>query len=153
MPRLFAEVLKESVGNGKEPTAWRDGRTTPLFVQVAPAAKTTSTTLTPAEIMAGLLTGTGAAAVAYTLPLATDLEIALFAIYPDIQVNDSFDFSIINLDTTAANTITVTTNTGWTLAGSMVLPGLNVASTGSGAVGLFRARRTAANAYTLYRLA
>jgi hypothetical protein len=153
MARLFAELLKDSVGNGKEPTAWRDNRSTPLFVQVAPAAKTTSTTLTTTEILAGLLTGQGGAAVAYTLPLATDLETALFAAYPDIQVNDSFDFSVVNIDTTAANTITMTTNTGWTLVGSMVLPGLNVASTGSGSVGTFRARRTAANTYTLYRVA
>ncbi|TIW28678.1 MAG: hypothetical protein E5V63_04145 [Mesorhizobium sp.] len=124
---------------------------TPVFTQAAPAAKTTSTTLTAAELLGGLLTGNqgAAGAAAYTLPLATDLETALLAIRPDLANNDAFDFNVINISTVAAETITMTTNTGWTLVGDMILA---ANATGDESVGRFRARRTAANTYTLYRV-
>ena len=124
----------------------------PMFTQAAPAAKTTSTTLTAAELLGGLITGNqgAAGAAAYTLPLATDLETALLALRPDLVNNDAFDFGVINISTVAAETITMTTNTGWTLVGDMVLA---ANATGDESVGRFRARRTAANTYTLYRVA
>lgn len=121
-----------------------------LGFQGTPAAKTTSVTLTAAEILTGIITGNPGATANYTLPLATDFETALKALYPNLSNNTSFDFSIINIDTTAADIITVVTNTGWTLVGDVTLPG-NAAGDQSG--GLFRARRTAANTYTLYRIA
>lgn len=132
-------------------TGWRDTRTTPIFKQAAPAAKTTSTTLTAAELLGGLITGNqgAAGAAAYTLPLATDLETALIAAYPGLATDDAFEFSVINISTVAAETITMTTNTGWTLVGDMILA---ANATGDESVGIFRARRTAANTYTLYRV-
>jgi hypothetical protein len=120
--------------------------------QPAPAAKTTSTTLTAAEILTGIITGNqgGGAAANYTLPLATAFETALLALFPGLQNDDAFDFSVINISTTAAEVVTIVTNTGWTLVGDMNLAA-NAAGDQSG--GLFRARRTAANTYTLYRIA
>lgn len=123
-----------------------------LRKQAAPAAKTTAVTLTAAEIMAGLLTANqgGAAAANYTLPLAADLETALLAAHPGLQTDDSFDFTLVNISTVAAEDITIVTNTGWTLVGNMVVAS-NAAATDQ-SWGTFRARRTAANTYSLYRV-
>lgn len=113
--------------------------------QGAPAAKNTATTLTAAELLGGLITSGPAAAINLQLPLATDLDTAVGA----VPNNTSFDFSIANTSTTAANTDTITTNTGWTLVGNMVVPGLTA---GPGTSGRFRARKTGAGAWTLYRI-
>ena len=124
-----------------------------LVTQVTPTAKTTSATLTAAEILTGIITGNqgAAGAAAYTMPLATDWEIALIAAFPGLQNNDSFDFSVINISAVASEDITMTTNTGWTLVGSMVLEAREATQVQM-SQGLFRARRTAANTYTLYRI-
>lgn len=125
-----------------------------LRKQAAEAAKTTSTTLTAAEIMAGIITGNqgAAGAATYTLPLATALETALLAVHPGLQNDDSFDFHVINISTVAAEDITIATNTGWTLVGSMLVIEQAAGNPG-GSNGMFRVRRTAANTYTLYRIA
>jgi hypothetical protein len=125
-----------------------------LRKQAAPAAKTVSATLTAAELIGGLITGNqGAGAAAnYTLPTGTDLETALLAIFPGLAADDSFEFNVINLSTVAAEDITLLTAAGWTLSGSMVVVEQTAANP-AGSNGLFRARRTAANTYTLYRVA
>lgn len=126
-----------------------------LQTQAAPAAKTTTTTLTAAELLGRLLTANqgGAAAASYTLPLATDLEVALRTLVgaPNLSADDSFDFTIINLSVVAAEDVTVLTNTGWTLVGKMTVESNDAVT--SDARGTFRVRRTALNAYTLYRIA
>jgi len=116
--------------------------------QGTPAAKTTSATLTAAEVLTGIITlNQGAAgATAQQLPLATAMDTAL----PDSAAGDSFDFSVINISTNAAETGSVTTNTGWTLVGNMLLAA-NTAVTDN-SQGRFRARKTGAGAWTLYRL-
>lgn len=128
----------------------------PLFAQATPAAKTVTTTLTAAELLTGIITGNqgGGAAASYTLPLAADLEKALQALLGALPAagNQSFDFSVINISTVVAEDITVVTNTGWTLVGNMVVQE-GAAATGSLSTALFRARRTAANTFTLYRIA
>lgn len=141
-----AVVLDAAGGIG----AFRGSRN--LSVQAAPAAKSTTTTLTAAEIMGGILTANqaGGAGASYTLPLATDLETALLAAFPGLAVNDSFDFTLINISTVAAEDVTILTNTGWTLVGLMKVDS-NDADT-SPASAVFRVRRTAANTYTLYRV-
>lgn len=130
-------------------TGFRDTRATPVFKQGAPAAKTATVTLTAAELMTGLIVGTPVAAAVYTLPLATALETALIAAYPGLAVDDSFEFSVINLGASTF-TVTVATATGWTLSGQMVIEDGSAAANRSAAT--FRVRRTAANAYTLYRV-
>lgn len=121
-----------------------------FFKQAAQAAKTTSTTLTAAELLGGLITGNqgAAGAAAYTLPLATDLDLATPS---DVGTDEAFEFSVINISTVAAEDITMTTNTGWTLVGNMVIQE-SAAATGALSVGTFRARRTGAGAWTLYRV-
>jgi hypothetical protein len=84
----------------------------PLVNTVATAG---NLTLTVAAVLAGVAQFTGAAgAVAYTLPLATDLIAAM----PDMDIGDSYVFVIQN---TAAQAATVTTNTGITLTGNVVI--------------------------------
>jgi hypothetical protein len=111
------------------------------LTQGAPAVRSTTTTLTGADVLGGLISTVPAGAINLTLPLATDLDTAVGASAPN---NTSFDFSIINTSG-GANTATVLTNTGWTLLGSMAVA-QNVS-------GRFRARKTGAGAWTLYRLA
>ncbi len=117
--------------------------------QATPTAKTVAATLTAAEILAGIITANqgGGAAANYTLPTATNFEAA----FPlTLANNDSFDFFVVNISTVAAEDITIVTNTGWTLVGSMVIAANSGATEISSAQ--FRARRTAANTFTLYRL-
>lgn len=121
-----------------------------LFFQTqgAQAAKTTSTTLTAAELKTGIITVNqgGGATSSLTLPTAADLDTAL----PAAATNDSFEFSLINISTVAAEDADILTNTGWTLVGDVAVQS-NDAITSKSA-GLFRARKTGAAAWTLYRL-
>lgn len=118
------------------------------LIQGTPTAATVSATLTVAEILVGIVTiNEGAAgASAQQLPLATAMDTAL----PLFGANSSFDFSVINISTVAAEDATVTTNTGWTLVGSMAIQSNDAVTSKS--AGQFRARRTAAGAWTLYRV-
>lgn len=116
--------------------------------QGAPVAATTSATLTAANLLVGIITvNQGAAgASAQQLPLATDLDTAL----PNSVAGDAFDFSVINISVTAAESASLTTNTGWTLVGDMDIQANSAATTKS--AGRFRARKTGTGAWTLYRL-
>lgn len=117
-------------------------------VQAAATAKTVSATLTAAEVLAGIITvnqGAGAAS-ALQLPLATAMDTAL----PDFAADMAVDFSLINISTVAAEDAAIATNTGWTLVGNMDVQSNDAATSKS--AGRFRARKTAAGAWTLYRL-
>lgn len=114
----------------------------PLVSYPAAASQNATGTLTATQILTGVITSTSAAAVSATLPLGSDLETALVAAYPSLAVNDSLEFSVIN---TGPNTVTLLTNTGWTLVGSMAVATVTSAR--------FKIRRTATNVYVIYRLA
>ena len=98
-------------------------------------------TLTAADILTGIIISNPAGAINLQMPLATDFDTAIGASAP---VGTSFDFSVIN--TNGTNAPTLTTNTGWTLTGSGSMAVLANIS------GRFRARKTAAGAWTLYRI-
>lgn len=119
-----------------------------LINQGAPTVATTSALLTAAGVLAGIITVLqgAAGASAQQLPLATAMDTAL----PDAAAGDAFDFSVINISTNAAETASLTTNTGWTLVGDMDISANSAATTKS--AGRFRARKTATGAWTLYRL-
>jgi hypothetical protein len=112
--------------------------------QGTPATLNTTGTLTAAQISAGIITSTAAAAVVATLPLATAMDTA----NPNAVATTSIDFFVINTSSTGANILTMTTNTGWTLVGNMVLTPL----TTGGVSGHFRATKTGVGTWTLYRL-
>lgn len=127
------------VSNAKGAAVWQTDSQAPGETQQgAPATLNATGTLTAGQLASGIVTSTSAAAVAATLPLATAMD----AQFPSFGANDAFDFSVVN---TGPNGVTMTTNTGWTLVGGAV-----VAATSSNR---FRARKTAAGAWTLYTLA
>lgn len=120
-----------------------------IIEQGAPAAKTVSATLTAAEIETKIITvneGTTNPSQ-LQLPLATDTTTQ----FSTMVVDEAFDFSLINISTTAAETAEITTNTGWTLVGNMLVAANTAISDNS--QGRFRARKTSATTWTLYRIA
>lgn len=124
-------------------------RGTVIQTQAAPAALTTSVTLTSAQIIAGLITGNqgGGAGATYTLPLGTDLGAAVPSTF---TTNDSFDFSVVNISSNALEIITVVGNTGTTLVGGGAIAA--IAATGLPSSGQFRVRQTSANNFSIYRI-
>jgi len=128
------------------------GQTTPQpatinglsLIQGAAVAHDTAATFAVTDLVGGIITSGPAAGIALTLPLATAMDSAL----PSAEVNWSMDFAVINTSSTAANIDTMTTNTGWTLVGNMVITPLITGGTSA----RFRARRTGTGAWTLYRL-
>jgi hypothetical protein len=118
-------------------------------VQPTPHAATVSATLTAAQLLTRIITVNqgGAAASELTLPLATAMDTG----FSDAGADGAFDFSVINLSTVAAEDATILTNTGWTLVGEMTVESNDADRARS--AGLFRARRTGAGAWTLYRIA
>ena len=120
--------------------------------QVTPTAKTVAVTLTIAELLTGIITGTHAAGVtqAYTLPTGTLCEGgATFA------TNTCVDWSLINLSAAAVDTITVTSpGADHTIVGNPIVQSANAASGGIwGNSAIFRTRKTALNVFCTYRIA
>jgi hypothetical protein len=111
----------------------------------APVEVTTAATLTAAQVLNGLIlanSGITAASVTYTLPTVADLELTLSN---SDKVGTAFTFRLVNLGTSSGTAI-IATNTGWTITGSltMTIP----VTTGA----QFVARKSAAGAWTLYRV-
>jgi hypothetical protein len=110
-----------------------------------PVSLTAAATLTAAQLFNGLIftnSGLTASTIAYTLPTVADLETAL--VNSD-RIGTTFSFRVVNLGTSSA-TATITTNTGWTITGSLTM----IIPTERGA--LLVARKSAAGAWTLYRV-
>ena len=122
-------------GNASEPNM------TPIDL---PISVTATATLTPAQIVNGLILANSGitAAQTYTLPSVTDLELAFANME---RVGTSFDFRVVNLGTSSGTAI-IAAGTGWTISGSltMTIP----VTTGA----LLIARKSAAGAWTLYRV-
>lgn len=119
--------------------------------QGAPTAKTTAATLTIAELLTGILTGTHSAGAtqAYALPTGTLTDAGV-----QLDVDESFDWVLINLSAAALDTITVTAGTDHTIVGNPIVQSAH-ASTGGiyGNSAQFRTRKTAANTFVTYRIA
>lgn len=107
--------------------------------QGAPAVVSAAATLTAAQLLGRLISTVPVAAINLQLPTAAAMDTAT----PNLPIGGAFDFSMINTSA-GAFASTLTTNTGWTLLGSMAV-GQNIS-------GSFRARKTAAGAWNLYRL-
>lgn len=126
-------------------------RGTKYEAQPAPTVKTVANTLTIAELLTKIInatpTATGATA-AYTLPTGALIDAGV-----TMAVNDSFDWCLINNALAAADTITVTADTGHTIVGNAVVQSLH-ASTGAtmGYSSLWRTRKTAADTFVSYRI-
>lgn len=122
---------------GTDPVVGTDGN---WQRQPDPTALNATGNLTVAMIMSGIVTSTTAAAVTATPPTGTLLDGAT-----QFAIGDSFDFSVIN--TGGANAFTISVGGG--VAGITLLGNMAVAASSSGR---FRARKTAAATYTIYRL-
>lgn len=106
--------------------------------QPTPPSKAAAATLTPAELLSGIIEYTGAAAN-LTMPTGTVLDAGVLS---GALANDmGWQFSILNRGSGSA---TLVTATGITLVGSMAVA--------NGASGMFTARKTAANTYSVYRV-
>ena len=110
----------------------------------APATATVTATLTVAQVTSGILLGSpGATAASYTLPTVADLEAGQLS---SAKIGSTFDLSVINVDGSASGVITLVAGTGWSIVGLAT-----VAAT-AGTSQLFRARKTTATTWTLYRV-
>jgi len=125
-------------------------RSPTVRVQSAATAKTTSSTLTVANLAPGIITINqgGGATSAQQLPLASDMD----AGFPGFATNDSLDISIINISTVDAEDASVTTNTGWTLVGSMDFHAYSAAGSLNSS-GILRLVKTGTATWTAYRIA
>ena len=110
-------------------------------VQPAPIAKSATATLTIAELLTGIVTTSGTAAITLTLPTGTLTDAGVIA--PALPVNGCFDWAIINTGT-SSGAVTVAAGTGHTLVGS--------ATVAIGTSAGFRTRKTAANTFVTYRV-
>ena len=110
-----------------------------------PTVVTASATLTANQILNSfILANNGVtSSQTYTLPTVADLEAVL--VNSD-RIGTTFSFRVINLGT-SSGTAVIAAGTGWTVSGSltMTIP----VTTGA----MFIARKTAAGAWTLYRVA
>ena len=118
----------------------------PLISAISlPISVTATATLTPAQVLNGLILANSGvtASQTYTLPTVTDLEAVLSN---SDKVGTSFTFRIVNLGT-SSGTAVVAAGTGWTVSGSLTM----TVPVTTGAA--FVARKSAAGAWTLYRVA
>lgn len=114
-----------------------------LGYQAVPLAVAATATLTAAQVTAGILVvGAGAtAAQTYTLPAASTID----AILTSAKPGSTFDLSVVNTGT-SSGTGALALGTGFTDGGNATVA---LAITSSG---LFRFRKTADSAYTVYRI-
>lgn len=132
-----------SIGGGRQ---LGDGNTNEvvLSTQAAPATATVTATLTIAQLITGILLGSpGSSAASYTLPTVALTEATLV----NAKIDSSFEFTVINVDGSGSGVITLVAGTGWTITGLAT-----IAAT-AGTANRFRARKTGATTWTLYRIA
>jgi hypothetical protein len=103
-----------------------------------PTAYTAAATLTTADLAGGAVVYTSASTADLTLPAVSVVD----ADISSAKVNSSFEFALI---ATSTGVPTIVVGTGWTLVGV----GTGVASRSV----LFRAVKTSATTYNLYRIA
>jgi hypothetical protein len=103
-----------------------------------PTAYTAAATLTTADLAGGAVVYTSSSTADLTLPAVSVVD----ADISSAKVNSSFEFALI---ATSTGVPTIVVGTGWTLVGV----GTGVASRSV----LFRAVKTSATTYNLYRIA
>jgi len=138
--RIFGSVQIQGA------TPARPGSLTSVAINTAPAPTTlaaSATIMSAAQMLTGVLTINPAAAVS----LAFDAAVSVVSSISQVHFQDSFDFSVLNLASVAANTVTVSAGTGGTLVGS----GL-IASASSAEFRVFVTGLAPSQAYTVYRV-
>ena len=129
-------------GGGYQVGAGNRAETT-LGYAAAPQTATATATLTAAQIVGGMLVANpSTSAATYTLPTAALIDAAV----PNATVGSTFDLNLVNIGT-SSGAVTLATATGLTDGGNAFTA---VAVTSSA---MFRFRKTADNAYTVYKIA
>jgi transcription initiation factor TFIID subunit TAF12 len=109
----------------------------------APQTATSTATLTAAQVTGGMLVANpSTSAATYTLPTAALIDAAV----PNAVVGSTFDLNVVNTGT-SSGAVTLATATGLTDGGNAFVA---VAVTSSA---LFRFRKTADAAWTVYKVA
>lgn len=109
---------------------------------------TATASLTVAQIMGDILVGNpSTTAATYTLPTAAQLDAAV----TNAKIGSTFELTVINLGT-STGLITMAVGTGITAVGNLVVA-ITGSAAGVGGAGVFRFRRTAVGAWTVYRVA
>jgi hypothetical protein len=109
-----------------------------LGTSAIPTAYTAAATLTTLDLAGGAVVYTSGSTADLTLPAVSVVD----ADISSAKVNSSFEFALV---ATSTGVPTIVVGTGWTLVGS----GAGVASKSV----LFRAVKTSATTYNLYRIA
>jgi hypothetical protein len=109
-----------------------------LGTSAIPTAYTAAATLTTLDLAGGVVVYTSSSTADLTLPAVSVVD----ADISSAKVNSSFEFALV---ATSTGVPTIVVGTGWTLVG----PGAGVASKSV----LFRAVKTSATTYNLYRIA
>ena len=118
-----------------------DVRTNTVFTaRAVPSNSNVTATATASSLKDGLRTGTPTGNIDLTIPTGTDMD----STFQDLQNNQSFEWSVINL-AASSHVITVVAASGHTVVGNMA-----VAANSSGR---FITRKTAANTFISYRIA
>jgi hypothetical protein len=107
------------------------------IIQITPNAVDATATLTAAQLLAGVITSTTAAAVNGTLPTGTLLDAA-----DSLAIDDAFEWVVIN--TGAANAFTILAGATHTIVGN---PAVALSSSGR-----FLTRKTATGTFITYRI-
>jgi hypothetical protein len=140
--QVFADNLSSGNGSTDMPTT----------ITPAASAATDSATLTIAELLTGVISGTPTNAATYTLPTAA---LAVAGVTNPL-IGSSFDFTIQNLSTVNTYIITVAAGTGGSIVGNIHVEA-DVSASFTTATGQFRLRFTnvtsGAEAYVVYRIA
>jgi hypothetical protein len=116
-----------------------------IDLSASPVSVTASATLTPAQVLNGLILANSGvtASQTYTLPTVAQLEAVL--VNSD-RIGTTFSFRVVNLGT-SSGTAVIAAGTGWTVSGSLTM----TIPVTSGAMMI--ARKTTATTWTLYRVA
>lgn len=120
--------------------------------QQAPTAKTTAVTLTIANLLTKIITAThtAGATAAYTLPTGALTDAGV-----QMEIDDSFEWVLINLSAAAIDTVTLTAAaSGHTIIGNPIVQSAHNTTGGiTGNSAQFRTRKTAAETFVTYRIA
>jgi len=140
-----ADELRYEIGSDpvvEETLSWQ--------LQGDPTAETVAVTLTAADLLSQIITGTHAegSTETYTFPTGTLMDAA-----SEFDIGDSFKWYLLNESAAAADTITVAAGAGHTLVGNAIVQSRHVTTGGvTGSAGAFLTRKTAANTFITYRI-
>lgn len=120
------------------------------YTQFAAVLYSTTATITPTDIMSGLVqvTDTAGTTVTFTLPTGTFMDTAA-----GLQINQGVEWTFLNMSANPADIALLAATTGHTILGSAAIPAATAGTGGlAGNAVRFLTRKTAANTYVTIRI-